>query len=132
MKELTMSIPEFMKIQRGELTYKDLESLDKEIGSNKVLRSATTLLLALTVDFKTAYAAPNMAAAAKLGGTFLGLVRGFGYWICVVMCIVEIIRNLLQGDTKGIGKIVVKYLIAFASFYFVPYLFDVVKDAFAG
>lgn len=132
MKEITMSIPEFFQVQREELSIDELNSLDKEIICNKKLRSAITLLLALTVDFKVANAANGAQAAAKLGGTFLNMVRSFGYWICVVMCIVEIIRNLLQGDTKGIGKIIVKYLIAFASFYFVPFLFDTVREAFAG
>jgi hypothetical protein len=65
------------------------------------------------------------------GNTLLTVARTIGYWVCLVMCIVEIIKSVANGDTKSISKIVMKYILAIGAFYMLPWLFDLVKAIFS-
>lgn len=67
-----------------------------------------------------------------LGRTFVHLIQQAGYWICFAKGIVDIIKEVLRGGDKaeGIGKILVKYVLAFSSFYLLPFFFDLIKDNF--
>ena len=54
------------------------------------------------------------------------------YWICLIKGLVDVGREVSRGgDNIGnIGKIVLKYVLAFATLYIMPYLFDLVRDNF--
>lgn len=137
-RETTMSIPEFLQFTRGELTIKDIrnnhrmEHLAIKINENKVLEKFVVTLMASAL-----YAKDVLAAAAKegqgidkLGWKFLGLIRHWGFWILLIMCIVEVIRAGISGDSKKILGIIMKFLIIFGSMYLVPELFEAIRDAF--
>ncbi|ASN68318.1 hypothetical protein 10S11_56 [uncultured Caudovirales phage] len=69
----------------------------------------------------------------NLGFKVLSVIQGIGYWVCIVMCIKEIIQTVLQGGkTKDIGGIIIKYLVVFGSLYFVPTLFKEVPATING
>lgn len=106
-----------------------LEDLAEIICKNRYAKGLTAFLLANMMYVKTAMANPDKVA--KAGGAILGIVRSFGYWICLIMCIVEIIKSLMQGDTKSISKIIAKYAIGFGSFYFLPWFFDLIREVFS-
>lgn len=138
-KKITMTIPEFCKLQRGEISIQDIKMARKmELMANRIMkddnkRRFVTFLIACGLMIKDgliAYAVDPSSKIDVAGRTILGIVRRFGYWICIIMCVAEIIKSLGQGDTKGIGKIVLKYLLAFAAFYMVPWLFDLIKELF--
>lgn len=105
------------------------EKFAKEILKDEDLTKKTVFLLGnLLMLEKIVYAAnPSID---KAGGILLGLVQNFGYWVCLIMCALEVIRTLLQGDTKSIGKVVAKYVVGFGTFYFLPWLFNIIRDCF--
>lgn len=134
MKEVTMSINQFMQVQRGELTYKEIQAsryVENRIMSDKRLRAMATFVTGTFLYCEKAMAAADLSKLDNGGMLLLEVVRRFGYWVCIIMCITEIIRTLMRGDYEGIGKIVMKYSLAFASFYFLPYLFDIIKGIFS-
>lgn len=65
------------------------------------------------------------------GATILNVVRHLGYWACIIACTLEILRTVLQGDTKSIGKCIAKYSIAYGALYLLPWLLDLIKSIFA-
>lgn len=69
----------------------------------------------------------------NLGRTFVSIIQQAGYWICFAKGLIDIIKEVLKGGDKaeGIGKIMVKYVLAFSSFYLLPFLFDMIKNNFA-
>ena len=63
------------------------------------------------------------------GAVFLGVVMRVGYRLILIMCAIEILKSLMQGDTKGVGKILIKYLSATLALYSFPWLMDLVIAA---
>lgn len=113
-------------IKKNKIKYS--EEFAKEILKDEELTKKTVFILGnLLMLEKVVYANPSID---KAGGILLGLVQNFGYWVCLIMCAVEVIRTLMQGDTKSIGKVVAKYVTGFATFYFLPWLFDIIKTCF--
>ena len=106
------------------------EEFAKIVMEDKKLKALTTFVIANTLMIKKATATTNLSKVDVAGSTLLGICRSFGYWVCLIMCIIEIIKSLTQGDTKGIGRIVAKYVIGFATFYFLPWIFDLIKTMF--
>lgn len=68
----------------------------------------------------------------NLGRTFVYLIQQAGYWICFAKGLIDIIKEILRGGDKaeGIGRILVKYVLAFSSFYLLPFFFDLIKGNF--
>lgn len=69
----------------------------------------------------------------NLGATFVGIIQQAGYWICFAKGLVDVIKELLKGGDKAdsIGRILFKYVLAFASFYLLPFLFNIIKENFS-
>lgn len=122
-KEMTIS--EFLKRNNN-----DMDQVAGFILKNSKLKKFFVVGLASLMYAEKCYAATNTNKIDKAGMTILNIVRTFGYWICIIMCIIEIIKSLMQGDTKSVGKIIAKYVIGFGSFFFLPWFFDVIKDIF--
>lgn len=77
---------------------------------------------------------PSTQALSKInkaGGTLLSVMRTIGYWILLIMCIIEVLKCVANGDTKEIGKIIMKYILAFAVLFLMPWFFDLIKDVFS-
>ena len=121
----TYTISEFLNKDNDEL-----ESIAKEIKKYKRMERAFVVAIGSIMHCSKVAAAVNTSKIDVAGSTLLTVVRSFGYWICLIMCILEIIRSLMQGDTKSVSKIIVKYIMGFGAFYFLPWLFDIVKDVF--
>lgn len=138
-KEITMSIPQFMAVQRGEKTYKDieiengLESLAGRILSDDRLRKLTVFTIA-SLNYASEVAADTTEAVAKIniaGNTFLSIFQTLGYWLCLIGCIMEILKCVMNGSSKDVGRIMLKYLLIFASIYLMPWAFDLIKGIFS-
>lgn len=67
----------------------------------------------------------------EIGNMFVGIIQTIGYWTCLIMCAVEILKCLFQGDTKSLTKIICKYLMAFAGLYVLPWIFELIKSMFS-
>lgn len=102
------------------------------IMSNPKYKVAFVITAALLL---TAFApGPALAVAAnpfdKIGWTFWGYVKAVGRFACLIMSGVEVIKSLGAGDTKSIAKILFKYVIAYASFTVLPWMFDELDRSF--
>lgn len=133
----TYTWDEFMN-KSNEQELKKLEKLAIMAEHNKHLKVAIIIFLSNLFYISEKVGSAVVYAAATdpfskinlLGMRFLGIAQVFGYWICIIMCVVDIIKSLMQGDAKGAGKIFVKYLIAFIALFGVKYAFDEVKTIF--
>lgn len=129
----TFTIKEFLEYEKA---HKDTgEYLASRILHDKKLNRMVTFVLASCIPSKRVFAGTASDALGKVdvaGNTFLSIVRKAGYWICLIMCIIEIIKMLLQGNSKAVGNVVIKYLLAFSALYFMPFLFDLIRDIFMG
>lgn len=120
----TMSVQEFL--------HKDeLEQISFKINKNKNLRKVIVFSMASLMYCKEVFAAAPNEKIDKAGMVILGLCRKFGYWACIAMCALEIIKSLLSGDTKSISKIISKYAVGFGALYFLPWLFDLIASIFS-
>lgn len=135
-KCITMTIPQFNSIQRGEMSYKDLEvdNLAGKILKNHRLTKCFVVATALINSFNVAYADVN-AVSEKIdstGNMVLGIMQSIARWVCIIMCLMEIVKALGNGTTKDIGKIILKYTLAYGSTYLLPFIFDAIRDIFQG
>lgn len=115
---------------------KNIELLAKEINKDNKLRNMVAFVFGSLMYVDNACAAGSTVdAVTKLntaGNTLLGVMQTIGYWVALIMCIVEILKSLSAGDTKSIGKIIVKYLMAFAGIFVLKWLFDLIRLTFGG
>lgn len=135
-KEITMTIPQFLAVQRGEMSYKDLqvETLATKIIKNPRVTKCFVLSIALMNTLTVAYADGN-AISSKIdttGNMILTLMQSIARWVCIIMCLVEITKALGNGTTKDIGKILLKYTLAYATTFILPFLFDSIEGIFKG
>lgn len=127
------SILENFKQKQREIYNKNLELVAKHINSNsKLKKKAVFVLGSLLYIQENVYAATNpLNKVDEAGTTILDIVRKVGYWICIIGCIIDIIKALLQGDTRTIAKIMMKYALAFSALYLFPWILDLIKSIFA-
>lgn len=127
-KTKTMTVEEFMENYRQKY---EMKQFAKKIKSNKRLEKMFVFVTASIMNCQTVLATSKATKGIDtLGIKLLGVTRTVAYWICLLGCILEICKTLMQGDYKSIGKIIVKYTIAFSAIYFVPWVFDIIKDSF--
>lgn len=109
----------------------EFEFVAKHINSNfKLKKEAVFILGSLFYVNDIVNAADPLGKIDKAGNTILSIVRKIGYWCCIIGCIIDIIRALMQGDTKSIAKIMMKYALAFAALYMFPWILDLIKSIF--
>lgn len=138
-KEITMSIPQFLAYKRGDKSLKDiklengLESMAAKIIKDDRLRKMTVFTLA-SLNYISVVSADTSDAVAKInnaGNTFLSIFQTIGYWLCLIGCIMEVLKSVMNGSSKDVGKIMLKYLLIFASIYLMPWAFNLIKDIFS-
>ncbi|MEG2289669.1 MAG: hypothetical protein RSC24_06845 [Clostridium sp.] len=133
-KEITMTLNEFLDYTDSKKSF-DITNLNEVLNSGEFTKF---LIIGLAVGLymintKTAFAlTPDLSGIDKMGHTFLYIVQTAGYWICLVMGIVAVLKEITKGgDNVGnIGKVILKYVISFASLYLLPTFFDIVKGCF--
>lgn len=138
-KNITMSINQFMEVQRGEKSFKDIEvengmeSLATKIINDDRLRRMTVFTIA-SLSYAQEVLADTSDAFGKInkgGLMILGLIQTVGYWLCIISCVMEILKTVMNGATKDVGKVMIKYILIFASLYLMPWLFDLIREIFA-
>lgn len=135
-KTITMSISEFFQYSNNEITLNDIlirqqsEKIINTMITNKMFERFAITFIACILFCKAVHGAGDLTKVNQAGNILLTIVRTFGYWVCLIMGITEVIKSLLNGDTKSIGKIIAKYLLGFASFYALPWLMDIIKGIF--
>lgn len=141
-KKVTMSIPEFCALNRGEITLKQIylnreatRSLEKvcrrypKITKVVIFFLATILLVSNTVFASTTdISKVDVSKINTLGQTLLMLVQSIGYWFCIIVAAKEILVSLMQNQAREVGGIILKYILAFGGFYALPWSFDLIRD----
>lgn len=138
MKDISMSLNQFIDLSNNKKSLIQIrfENLDlNRLLENKKFKNFLIGGLAVgihLINTKTVFAAPDLSGIDRMGMTFLHIVQNAGYWICLVMGIVSVLKEITKGgDNVGnIGKVILKYIISFASLYMLPYFFDIVKGCF--
>lgn len=139
MKEIKMTIRQFLAYERGEKSLKDielengLESIARKIINNDRLRKITVFTIASLNYMSTVYADAKEAVARidNAGLMFFGIIQSIGYWLCLIGCIMEILKSVMNGSSKEIGKLMMKYILIFAALYLMPFAFNLIREVFA-
>lgn len=137
--EVTFTLEEWRAYNNNEIT-----SLEVILGHScnvdvikykKYMTFAVTMAVSFVLMTLEANASTfkGIETIDNLGATFVGIIQQAGYWICFAKGLVDIIKELLKGGDKAdsIGRILFKYVLAFASFYLLPFLFNIIKENFS-
>jgi hypothetical protein len=121
----SVSLKNFFNRQRlGEM-----ERKATVIMSNPRFKAFTVIMVgSLLFLYNPVLAASNPFDV--MGWKFFGYVRSFGRWACLILAGVDVVKSLSSGDSKGIAKILFKYVIAYASFTVLPWMFDELDKGF--
>ncbi|NEZ47230.1 hypothetical protein FDF74_08410 [Clostridium niameyense] len=123
-------VEDFKKKQRVKYN-SNMELVAKHIiADNKLRKQAVFVLGSLFYIQDKVSAAGDLEKIDRAGNTILSIARKIGYWICIVGCIIDIIKALMQGDTRSIAKIMMKYALAFTALYIFPWILDLIKGIF--
>lgn len=60
----------------------------------------------------------------------LKVAQRIGYWVCIFMCLYEIIRKVKDGDINAVWGIIVKYSMAYGSVFLVRLVLDMIGEWF--
>lgn len=138
-KEITMTIHEFMEVQRGNLTVdevvqaNDMERIAGKILKNNKLRRATITTIALinmTVVAHADESAQAIAQIQKAEHSIVPILLEIIGAICTVCCIAEIGKSVMTRKGVDIGQIILKYIMAFAGASCVPWAFELIRKIF--
>ena len=139
-KKIKLSFQEFFALERGEITLEDIyfnRKLDAMAG--RIMKSEYKAVIIFMIACGLILV-PSVSAMAgeidtskinELGSVILGLVRTCGYWFCIILATKDIVGALMEGSSKQIGSIIVKYITAFGAFYALPWVFDLIADLLA-
>lgn len=142
MKNYTMTFEQYRQYKNGEKTLRQIkrerkelsaiENITTQIMENPRIRRMAVFTIA-SINYASGVLADTTDAFGKInkgGFMILGVIQTVGYWLCVLSCIMEILKTVMNGSTKDVGKVMVKYLLIFGSLYLMPWLFDLIKAVF--
>lgn len=141
MKEITMSIPQFLAYERGELSIEEIKEINKAdlfirdlMKDKRISKLLIFTTACLNISNKVFASTEDTLNKVDLVGTqFLSIIQRVGFWVCVIGCILEIIIAVFKkgGGKNEILSLIFKWLIIFASFYFLPATFRFIAEAFS-
>ncbi|OOM17239.1 hypothetical protein CLSAB_19590 [Clostridium saccharobutylicum] len=128
MKEITMSIHDFMEIQRNNVTYKELKNLNtlddmvEYILKNPKLKTIVIASIAYMNINLCAYAS-ELDSLRSAKNEIISVLQVCIGIICIVMCILEIGKALIGHRSTDISSIVMKYGSALVGVCLIPKVF---------
>jgi hypothetical protein len=138
-KEITMSIHEFMEMERGNITLKqitqnnDLESIASKIVKNKQLTRFVVVSTAFICMSINAYANETTEAISQIQNAenqIVPVILAIIGSICTICCIAQIGKSLITSKGADVGQIVMRYVLAFAGSCAVPWIFRIIRGMF--
>src|SRR5699024_1629790 len=127
------TVSEHIEVKINNEFIKMLDKSIEHIKNNKEKYITLVILIALTVNLSTVNAfaaAPGTAAIDAAGQKILDLVRKVGYWIGVILCSKDVLKHCMRGHLDSIGSVIAMYGMSFGALYFLPWLFDLIKNIF--
>ena len=117
--------------------HKELKIIDHVIGhlmKNKELYMQIVFILALVgLRCDISYAGGIDTLLNKvdaIGINWLKVVRRGGYWLIAIKGSAEVVQTGMNGDSQTAIKIVIKYLLLYASLFMLIYGLDAIKEGF--
>lgn len=139
--EVGMTFEQYRAYRNGELNLAEIKminDLDFEIGrlnpnTYKCLTITLGILLGVLLGNSQVAYATGAESINVLGRKALDIIRIAMYWVCLIKCILEVGKEVARGgdNTGNIGKIIMKYVLAFATLYITPWAFDTVQETFS-
>ena len=129
-KVKSYTVQEFLN--REEVSY--LDKVIDHIKRNKKKYMLLVTMIALTIDLSTISSfalSPGVQAIDEAGQKILDLIRRVGYWIAIILCSKDVLKHCMRGHVESIGSIIAMYGLSFGVLYFLPWLFDLIKNIFA-
>ncbi|WP_294364125.1 hypothetical protein [uncultured Clostridium sp.] len=143
MSNYVMTFSQYRAYERGEKTLREIKKERREMGkaesiATKIIESPRLKrLVVFTIaglNYASTVLAETTAAVDKIntgGFMILSIVQTIGYWLCLIGCIMEILKSIMNGSSKDVGKIMLKYLLVFGSLYLMPFGFNLIREIFA-
>lgn len=124
-------------VRNYDFSRREKQSLNDWIGNVEKKDTRLYKILVFTIaglNYANTVLADTSAAVSKInsaGYMILSVAQSIGYWLCLVGCIIEILKSVMNGTSKDAGKIMIKYILYFAALYLMPFAFDMIRDIFA-
>lgn len=121
-----------MKFGRLEVYYiAPVKSKKPKVNYYRFSKKASLLISTCLLNINSCYASDPLRRMDIGGEKLLSVGQRIGYWVCILMCIFEIIKKVKDGDTNAIWGIMVKYCIAYGSLFGVKWVLDMVGGFFS-
>ena len=115
----------------------DMELIATRINSNTRTKRAAIFLLGSLFYFNnvaTSVMAANkdpLQALPIIGNKIYGIIQMAGWFICAIGCAIAVLKALMEGDTKSIPKVMMRFGMGFAALYIFPAFLDMIKNIFS-
>lgn len=77
------------------------------------------------------FAGDEMVKLNEGGLKILNVVRAIAYWIILFKMIADLVRCGMSGDTSGLGKIIMTYVLIYSALFFTPWFLRLVEGIFS-
>lgn len=101
------------------------------LDSYTFLRRASLILAVSITNIQSILAEDPFDRMDAGGNKLLKGGQRIGYWVCIIMCIFEIIKKVKDGDTNAIYGIITKYALAYGSLFAVKWVLDMIGGFFS-
>jgi hypothetical protein len=138
-REITMSIHEFMEMERGNITLKEIaHNNDLEYIAGKILKDkqltrfvvVSTALICMSIKAHANETTEAIAQIQNAENQIVPVILAIIGSICTIACIGEIGKSLITKKGADIGQIIMKYILAFAGGCAVPWIFRIIRGMF--
>lgn len=93
----------------------------------KILVLTFLFMIVFTISV---FANADLSKLDAAGNNVLNVVRKIGYWIILVKCMMDIIKNAMSGDMHSLGKTVLLYVLLYGTLFFVPWALRLIEGVF--
>ena len=131
--KFTLNHEEFLQYKYNN---KSLLSLKfKRLFENELLKKSLISIgessIMIILNANNCYAIADMSKIDVAGNMFLEIVKHAGYWIILIVAICNVIKTATTtNNNSDIFKVIVKYILIYATLFILPWGFDLVEGVF--
>ena len=131
--KITLNHEEFLQYKYNN---KSLLSLKfKRLFENELLKKSLISIgessIMIILNANNCYAIADMSKIDVAGNMFLEIVKHAGYWIILIVAICNVIKTATTtNNNSDIFKVIVKYILIYATLFILPWAFDLVEGVF--
>lgn len=141
--EITMDREQLVAYRKGDLSTLNIyidnnketfEELEKWIvlGLGVSLYVSAKYIESFTIYGPAVSCMGGLDGIDRLGARFLSILRKAGYWLILIRGIADVIKEANKGGEtlQGIAKVVITYVLLYASLFLLPECFNLVQECF--